>query len=203
MAEYEHLGLAGDISQLRLFGNRRFSTASAFAYAARVSDAAYNRRHAVALQESDVAAPQQAVAAIGANRGLPSASARAQAGWVRAARVVGLNCFATVRHSAIVAFQVARLVCERLAASAFAGLRAWWPDQRGLSASRFDLVPVDESAPARKTAVGTICDLTASALAKLAKINLGHLISRKDLWSAGSGVHALGQPFYCIRCKVG
>jgi hypothetical protein len=30
------------------------------------------------------------------------------------------------------------------------------------------------------------------------KIDLGHLIFSRDRWSAGTGVHALGQPFYCI-----
>src|ERR1035441_3015329 len=199
-----HLRLAGDVPKPRKLCDGCLPAASASANTAGVSDAARDRRHAVTLDESVVATPQHAMTAIGADCGLPSASAHAQAGWVRAARVVGLNRFASMRHAAVVAFQVAWLFREWVTASAFTRLRAWWPDQHGFSATRFGLVAVNEPAAARKSAVGTICDLAASALARLAKIDLGHLISVKDLWSAGTGVHALGQPFslYNRWCRV-
>ena len=37
---------------------------------------------------------------------------------------------------------------------------------------------------------------------KRARIVVGHLISLTDRWSAGTGVHAPGQPFDCNRCRV-
>jgi hypothetical protein len=198
VASAVHLRLPGNVAQAREFSDGRLLSASTFANAARVSDAPYNWRHAVASNEPGKATPQYAMAAIGADGRLPAASALTKAGWVGAARIVGLDRLAAMRHAAIVALQIPRLLRKRLAASACAGLCALKLNDPQLFAARLDLVAMDESAAARKSPVGTICDLAASTLAKLAKIDLGHLIFSRDRWSAGTGVHALGQPFYCI-----
>lgn len=193
-----HPRLAGNVAKPRKLGDWGLLAASTFAKAARVPDAPYNRRHAMASDEPGIAANHQAEMVVGADRRLATAPALAQAGWVRASRVIRAQCFATVRHAAIVALQVPRLLVKRLAASAFASLRTAGLNDPELSTANLDLVAMDETAPARQTAVGTIYGLAASTPAKLAKIDLGHLIFSRDRWSAGTGVHALGQPFYCI-----
>jgi hypothetical protein len=198
MASAVHLRLPGDVAKPRKLGDGRLLSAPTFAEATRVPDAPYNRRHAVASQETGVAAQDKPKVVIIADGRAPAASALTKAGRVGAARIVGVNGLATMRHAAVVALQVPRLFVELLAASAFASLCAARLNDPELSPACLDLVAVDESTPARQSTVGTICDLAASTLAKLAKIDLGHLIFSRDRWSAGTGVHALGQPFYCI-----
>jgi hypothetical protein len=198
MPEYEHPRLASNVPEFGLTRDGCLLAASAYTCSARISDSAGYGRHGVAPDESGEASALCAVAIVGADRGLTAASALTKAGRVGAARIVGVNGLATMRHAAVVALQVPRLFVELLAASAFASLCAARLNDPELSPACLDLVAVDESTPARQSTVGTICDLAASTLAKLAKIDLGHLIFSRDRWSAGTGVHALGQPFYCI-----
>lgn len=205
MAGEVHLRCSRDVSKTVLRGNRCFEPAPAHAKAtAKVSNATHRRCHGMPLDVSGVAPFHQSFAVIGGNCGLSAALTEAQARWIRAARVVGLNvnCFPVMRQSAIVALQEAPLCYKRLAASASAKRCIVWRNGPRLSAARPHLVAVDEPSAARKSAVGAVCDLSAPAFAKLARIDLGHLTSLLGLWSAGTGVHALGQPFDCNRCRV-
>jgi hypothetical protein len=207
MAGNVHLRRSGDVPEFGLQSNRSVHTTPAETFAC-PSDT-FGPDLVVPAQESAVASRHSSVVAVESDQRFGPTSASAKPRRVRAARVIRSQhltpaACGTVAQSRIVTFDETGLRGQLNTASAFAKVAGaiwcglWWPVLE-LRRKQRGIVAVDEPSAARKSAVGTICDLAAPTFAKLAKIDLGHMISLKDLWSAGTGVHALGQPFDCNR----
>lgn len=206
MAGEVHLRLASDVPKPRIFGNRRLLSAPAETQSSPADS--FGRDLVMASQVSHVAASDPAFMIVGADRNGPETSTHTESGGVGASRVVRLlNAAAIAQLSLskprVVAFQKARFACQQFAASAFTRLDSLW---RGLRRSlrqfcrkQFRVVAFNETAMARRSAVGADDDLTASAMAKsFAKLSCGHRISPVDRWFGWIGVSAPIQPFVAV-----
>jgi hypothetical protein len=205
-----HLRLAGDVPKFGLQSNRRLQTAAAETFPR--SSNSFGRNLVVPAQEAVVASRHSSVVVIESDQRFGPTPASAKPGRVRASRVIGSQYLApaacgAVAQSRIVPFDETGLRRQLSTTTAFAKVAGsiwcglWWSVFE-LCGKQRGVVPVDEPSSARKSAVGTICDFSTPALARLAKIDLGHLISLQDLWSWLAGVYALCQPFHCNRCRV-
>jgi hypothetical protein len=193
-----HLRLTRDVPQPRKLSYRRRFTAAAQANPIGVANSLGDGRHRMAFNELRVASPNGAVGVVGADGRLPSTAALAKAGWVGASGVIGQRCLATAKRAAVVTLQVARLFGQQLPATARAwGFRAGRLNRFGLFVPGSHLMAVNETAPARKPAVGALRKFAASARARLAIVDMGHMISSKDLWFGLAGAQTLCQPFHC------
>ena len=145
--------------------------------------------------------------ALTGNRRLSTASARAQSG--RISDLANLQFVMASQKSVVAALHVAvaaiigyRRLCAastlanagRVRPARVAGSRHF-ASAAGRSGAQAGVVAFQESWFARQVRA-------ASALAKRARIGVGHLISLKDRWSWLAGVHALSQPFQYIVKEV-
>lgn len=211
-----HLRLPGDVPEPRKLSDGRLFAAPAEANT--IPSDLFSSALVMPLQEAGVASGHRLrdrVCAVGNTYGFAT-TATAFARWVRAARVIWFDRVTAggplfpvpnsipqefsgnLKRSPVFLGALGLLAAPTHTETRRVGRRCTLNTLRLKSGA----VPVDESAAARQAAVGALYELAAPAFAKLAKIDLGHLISLQDLWSWLAGVLALGQPFQCNRCTV-
>jgi hypothetical protein len=207
-----HLRLTRDVPQPRKLGYRRMFAAATQAEAARISDT-LGQNAVMSMSEAYVAPSYNLLRAVRSisNVHTFTTAAAAFTRWVWASRVIWPNRIATSFPFIPMALKISQRFAgnlehtsgnlgslRKLAASAHAKAGRVWRYGRWLA---FWLKPgavaVNETAAARKSAVGALRNFSASARARLAKIDLGHLISSKDLWFWLAGAQTLSQPFHC------